>query len=192
MKLSTYAKKIGLSYRCVWDMYQNKQIPGAYQLPSGTIIVPENDITLNQYPNQVVLYARVSSYQQKDDLERQADRLYQFAIANGYTIYKIIKEIGSGLNENRQQLNKILIDKNYNKIIIENKDRITRFGFRYIEILFQEQKRTIEIINPCEEKTEIMQDFISIVTSFCAKIYGQRRCKNKATKIIQELENENN
>lgn len=186
MKLSTYAKQLGISYRCAWDLYNNNKIPGAFQLPTGTIIVPNNNIK-NDSPNQVLLYARVSSHQQKDDLERQADRLYQYAIANGYQIYKSVKEIGSGLNDNRQQLDKILQDKNYNKLIIEHKDRLTRFGFRYIELLFKEQNRTIEIINMSEEKTEIIQDFISIITSFCAKIYGHRRCQNKSKKIIEEL-----
>jgi predicted site-specific integrase-resolvase len=192
MKLSTYAKQLGISYRCAWDLFDHNQIPGAFQLPTGTIIVP-NDHIQNASPNQVLLYARVSSHQQKDDLERQADRLYQFAVAKGYTVYKTVKEIGSGLNDNRQQLNKVLEDKNYNKLIIEHKDRLTRFGFRYIELLFKEQNREIEVINLAEEKTEIMQDFISIITSFCAKIYGHRRCQNKSKKIIKELQdNESN
>jgi len=192
MKLSAYAKQLGISYRCAWDLFDHNQIPGAFQLPTGTIIVP-NDHIQNASPNQVLLYARVSSHQQKDDLERQADRLYQFAVAKGYTVYKTVKEIGSGLNDNRQQLNKVLEDKNYNKLIIEHKDRLTRFGFRYIELLFKEQNREIEVINLAEEKTEIMQDFISIITSFCAKIYGHRRCQNKSKKIIKELQdNESN
>lgn len=157
MKLSTYAKKLGISYRCAWDLFNNNQIPGAFKLPTGTIIVPDYD-NAKHYPKQVVLYARVSSYQQKDDLERQADRLYQFAISKGYNIYKIIKEIGSGLNDNRQQLVKILQDKNYDKLIIEHKDRLTRFGFNYIDILFKEQNREIEIINQTEEKNDIMND----------------------------------
>jgi len=188
MKLSNYAKKLGVSYRCAWDHFRENKIKGAYQLPTGTIIVPDiDDYIQNDYPNQVVLYARVSSNQQKDDLERQADRLYQYAIANGYKVYKIIKEIASGLNDNRQKLNNILQDKNYNKLIVEHKDRLTRFGYNYIELLFEEQNREIEIVNQAEEKDDLMNDLISIITSFCARIYGQRRSKRKTEKIIKEL-----
>jgi len=173
---------------CAWDHFRENKIKGAYQLPTGTIIVPDiDDYIQNDYPNQVVLYARVSSNQQKDDLERQADRLYQYAIANGYKVYKIIKEIASGLNDNRQKLNNILQDKNYNKLIVEHKDRLTRFGYNYIELLFEEQNREIEIVNQAEEKDDLMNDLISIITSFCARIYGQRRSKRKTEKIIKEL-----
>ena len=193
MRLNKWAKEQGIAYMTAWRWFHKGILPvKAIQLPTGTIIVP-NDHIQNASPNQVLLYARVSSHQQKDDLERQADRLYQFAVAKGYTVYKTVKEIGSGLNDNRQQLNKVLEDKNYNKLIIEHKDRLTRFGFRYIELLFKEQNREIEVINLAEEKTEIMQDFISIITSFCAKIYGHRRCQNKSKKIIKELQdNESN
>jgi len=187
MKLSDYAKNLGISYRSAWNHYKNGKIEGAYQLHSGTIIVPDIDDTKYLYPNQAVLYARVSSNQQKDDLERQADRLYQYAIANGYKVYKTIKETGSGLNDNRQKLNNIIKDKNYNKIIVEHKDRLTRFGYNYIEMIFDEQNRKIEIINQNEEKDDLMHDLISIITSFCARIYGQRRCKRKTESIIKEL-----
>lgn len=189
MKLSKYAKQLGISYQTAWNLYKQNKIPNAYKLSSGTIIIPEEPALISDYPKQVLLYARVSSNQQKDDLDRQVIRLESYAIAKGYTIYKTVKEIGSGLNDNRPLLNKSLFDKNYNILIIEHKDRLTRFGFNYINFLFQEQNRNIEIINMQDMKDDIMQDFVSIITSFCARIYGQRKSKRKTEQIIKELNN---
>ena len=76
---------------------------------------------------------------------------------------------------------------------MEHKDRLTRFGYNYINILFKEQSRTIEIINYQEDqKEDLIQDFVSIITSFCTRIYGLRRSKRKTEQLIQELENDKN
>jgi predicted site-specific integrase-resolvase len=191
MKLSEYAKKYSLTYVSVYNHYRKGLIPGAFQMPSGTIIVPDEVNKEFLYPNKIVIYARVSSPGQKDDLDRQAERLNMFATAKGYSIYKIIKETASGLNENREKLNSILQDKNYSILLVEHKDRLTRFGFQYIKMLFDEQKRTIEIVNEEEEKSDLIQDFVSVITSFCARIYGQRKGKRKTEIITRELNNEN-
>ncbi len=189
MKLSTYAKKLGLTYRTVWRMWKEGKLD-AYQLPTGTIIVREETEGL---PNKVCIYARVSSSENKSNLEKQAELLKEYSIARGYQIYKVVEEIGSGVNDNRKKLNQLLIDKNYNKLIIEHKDRLTRFGFNYIKILFNEIGKEIEVVNEAEnDKQDLMQDFISIITSFCARLYGLRRSKRKTEKIIKELKDEKN
>jgi len=187
MKLSQYAKENNLTYNAVWRQWK-KGILDAKQLPSGTIVVNENPIS----SNVCVLYSRVSSSQNKNNLESQADRLYQYAIAKGYQVYKNIKEIGSGVNDARPKLIDILKDNNYSILVVEHKDRLTRFGFNYIETLFKSIGKSIEVINLSEDnKSDLLEDLTSIITSFCARIYGLRRCKRKTEKIIQELkENE--
>lgn len=188
MKLSDYAKKLGVGYRTVWRLWKSGKL-NAYQLPTGTIIV--KTLEKGNFPNKVCIYARVSSSENKDNLKRQSERLKEYAIAKGYQIYKIVEEIGSGVNDNRKQLIRLLKDKNYSFLIVEHKDRLTRFGFNYIKILFNEIGKDIEIVNESEnDKEDLMQDFISIITSFCARIYGQRRSKRKTEKIIKELQDE--
>ena len=188
MKLSVYAQKLGLTYKTAWRLYKDEKLD-AYQLPTGTIIVREEII--NKLPDKVCIYARVSSSENKDNLKRQGERLKQYAIARGYRIYKIIEEVGSGVNDNRKKLSQLLKDKNYNKIIVEHKDRLTRFGFNYIQILFNQLGKEIEVVNETKnDKEDLMQDFISIITSFCARLYGLRRSKRKTEKIIKELKNE--
>jgi len=188
MRLKEYAKKHGITYQTAWNHFKAGKIKEAYKLESGTVIVPEKEN--NGLPNKAIVYARVSSYQQKDDLDRQLKRLEEFANANGKIIYKSIKEIGSGLNDNRQKLNAILLKKDYNEIIIEHKDRITRFGFNYIQMLCEEQGKKITIINQNENKNDLIQDFVSVITSFCARIYGNRRSNKIKDKILEQIEKE--
>jgi len=188
MKLSKYAQKLGVSYRTCWRLWKAGKLD-AYQLPTGTIIVKEE--IKDKLPDKVCIYARVSSSENKDNLKRQGERLKQYAIARGYRIYKIIEEIGSGVNDNRKKLSQLLSDKNYNKIVVEHKDRLTRFGFNYIQILFNQLGKEIEVVNEAtNDKEDLRQDFISIITSFCARLYGLRRSKRKTEKIIKELKNE--
>lgn len=187
MKLSQYAKQNNLTYNAVWRQWK-KGIIDAKQLPSGTIVVNENN---NKNKNICVLYSRVSSSQNKNNLETQNDRLYQYAVAKGYQIYKSIKEIGSGVNDTRPKLIDILTDNNYSILIVEHKDRLTRFGFNYIETLFKSLGKSIEVINLSDNnKEDLLEDLTSIITSFCARIYGQKRCQRKTEKIIEELKND--
>ena len=186
MKLSSYAKKLGISYKTAWRYWKDGKLD-AYQLPTGTIIVNENP-GRNQ---GVCIYARVSSAENKKNLDSQAARLTEYCIAKGYRIHKVIKEVGSGVNDNRRKLNALLNDDNYALIVVEHKARLTRFGFNYIRLLLQKTGKDIEVVNEADDdKQDLMQDFISIITSFCARIYELRRSKRKAEKIIAELKND--
>lgn len=182
MKLSTWAKNKGLNYKTAWNMFKRGEL-NAEQLPSGTIIVKEiNESPRDEYN---VIYCRVSSSQNKNNLDYQAERLINFCNAKGWRIHEIVKEIGSGLNDNRPKLLQILSKNKATRIIIEHKDRLTRFGFNYIKTLYHGE---IYVVNEAEsDKHDLIQDFISVITSFCARIYGQRRTKRNTEKIISSL-----
>lgn len=99
-----------------------------------------------------------------------------------------MQEIGSGLNDNRPKLLKLLNDVNVGYIIVEHKDRLTRFGFNYIKALLESRGGSIIVINEVESnKEDLIQDFVSVITSFCARIYGQRRSKRKTEKLLEGL-----
>ncbi len=184
MKLSDYAKKLGISYRTAWNWFKSGKLD-AVQMPGGTIIVKDE---INKKQEYIIVYARVSSSENKNNLDSQAERLTQYSIARGYKINEIVKEIGSGVNDNRQKLQKILSDGKATKIVVEHKDRLTRFGFNYLTTLLEKQGCHIEIVNEAgNDKDDLMQDIISIITSMCARYYGLRRSKRKTNKIIQEL-----
>lgn len=185
MKLSQWAKQNSVSYRTAWNHFKAGKIQGAYQLSSGTVVVPD-DALKEEF---TVVYTRVSSSKNKENLKKQSERLVDFCLANGWEVNLIIKEIGSGLNDNRRQLLKILEDGEATRIVVEHKDRLTRFGFRYIEVLCKHINCKLVVVNQAENNEEdLVQDFVSIIKSFCAKIYGQRRGRRKTEKIIEELQ----
>lgn len=140
------------------------------------------------------MYARVSSSENRSNLESRADRLQQFCSAKGWVVNEVVKECASGLNDNRPKLSKIFTERKATKLVIEHKDRLTRFGFNYIKMLFNDCE--IIVVNECETDQDLFEDFVSLVTSFCARIYGKRRTKRKTEQIINALEkddvNDNN
>jgi putative resolvase len=160
--------------------------------PNGYHRIPESEINkylLNNSNNKVILYARVSSHQQKDDLERQKLKLKEYAINKNYEVIIELNDIASGLNDNRKNLFKALelIKLNKaNKIIITHKDRLTRFGYKYLEYMINSYNSEIEVIDNSEIKEDYVKDLINVVTCFCAKVYG-RRSKKQIRTIIESL-----
>lgn len=183
--LGKYAKQHGIQYRAAWNRYRRGQIPGAFKDEFGKILIPEDG---PQRPDKTAVYARVSSSQNKDNLDAQASRLVQFSNANGWAVSAVVKEVGSGLNDTRPKLLKLLEDPSYTRIVVEHKDRLTRFGFAYIQVLADARKTELVVVNQVDDdKQDLMQDFVSLVTSFCARLYGLRRTKRKTEKLIAEL-----
>jgi putative resolvase len=183
MKLSDYAKSIGVSYKTAWRMWQRGEL-NAEQLPSGTIIVK-----FNQSINKgVIIYTRVSSSENKSNLDSQAQRLELYCIAKGYQIKRIIKEVGSGVNDRRKKLISELTKDDYSLIVVEHKARLTRVGFNYIKVLLNQLDKDIEVVNLASDVTDdLMHDFVSIITSFCARLYSIRRRTRKTTCLIECL-----
>lgn len=186
MKLSEYARKTGITYRTAWNWWKQGKLSG-YQTPSGTIIVTEIDQPVRDHV-RVVLYARVSSADQKADLERQLQRLRDYASASGFVVAKEVSEIASGLNDNRPKLNRLLSNADVATIMVEHQDRLTRFGFNYIKLLLESQGRSVIVINESDTQNELVDDFVAIVTSMCARIYGRRQAKRKARSVRDCIE----
>jgi predicted site-specific integrase-resolvase len=190
MKLSEYAKEKGITYKTAWNWYCNGDIPNAIQMPSGTIIINETIPVINEENNKVVIYGRVSNASRKLELNYQIERIESFCIARGYQIEKIYKEVASGMNDNRKQLWKML-DASPKIIVVENKDRLTRFGFRYLKNLLKQLGTEIIVIHENEsDETDLIKDLVSIITSFCCRLYGMRRGYKKAQNIKYSIEND--
>jgi putative resolvase len=186
MKLSQYAKQQGISYSTALRWWHQGVIRG-YQAPSGTIIVETQGKPAGP-EERVAIYARVSSAEHRENLERQAERLTHYCTIRGYQVVKLVKEVGSGVNDSRPKLLSLLRDPLITRLVVEHKDRLTRFGFRYIETLLEIQGRMIEVVNPAENnKEDLLHDLASIVYSICARLYGQRRAKRKAERLVEQL-----
>ena len=128
-------------------------------------------------------YCRVSTNTQQDDLECQIDNVSNYCIANGYQ-FKIIKDIGSELNYKKPGLThliELICTNQIDRIVINYKDRLVRNGFELIEQICRLHNVTIEIINLTENinTNELVEDVLSIITVYSAKLYGSRSHKNK-------------
>jgi len=186
MKLSHYARKMGISYKTAWRWYKAGTLD-AYQTETGTVIVRDAS-DVHPVTGRIALYARVSSIGQKEDLDRQMHRLKDYAAAKGYQVAKEVTEIASGLNDRRPKLEKLLADTSIGTIVVENRDRLTRFGSHYIETLLEAQGRRVEMVFASDTGDELVEDFVRVITSMSARIYGRRQSKRRAEKIKQCVE----
>lgn len=183
VKLSKYAKMTDTSVRTLWRRIKDGTLEVEYS-ETGRVFVNIEEIVKTNL--KVCVYARVSSSENKENLERQKERLISYCNAKGYSVSKVVTEIGSGLNDERKKLESILMDKTINLIVVEHKDRLARFGTNYIQKLLALEGRKIEIINPqTNDEDDLMQDFVSIITSFVARLYGRRRSKRLTEQIIK-------
>ena len=147
----------------------------------------------------IVIYARVSTRNQKDDLQKQVDFLKQFCNAKGMIVNQCIEEFGSGWNDNRKKWNKLFDDVMGNRIktiIITNQDRFIRFGYDWFEKFCEKFNTKIIIVNneTLSPKEELVQDMIAILDVFRCRLYGLRKYKNQIKEdeeIVKELQNGN-
>jgi len=140
MKLSSWAKEQGIKYITAYRWFRKGILPvHAIQLKTGTVLVYPK----KEKEGKAVIYARVSSADQKEDLNRQIARLVEYANKNGISVDETITEIGSGLNGHRKKLYKILSNDKFSTIIVEHKDRLVRFGFEYISASLKASSRKI-------------------------------------------------
>ena len=148
---------------------------------------------------RAVIYARVSSSDQKSDLERQIEYLTKYCTAKGYRVIDVLSDIASGLKTNRRGLLKLfnyIVNKEVDVVVVTYKDRLTRFGFEYLEYFFKQNGVRIEVVygeEPKDAYQELVEDLLAIVTSFAGKLYGMRSHRKKRLvqgfkRLLEEVE----
>ena len=188
MKLSVWARRQGISYQTAWRWVKDDVMPVPWrQLPTGTILV---DTSSDKLAGGVALYARVSSHDQRADLDRQLARLSVYAAEHSLHVVESVSEVGSGLNGKRRALLRLLSDARIETIVVEHRDRLARFGSDYIEAALAASGRKLIVVDPSEMKDDLVADMISILTSFCARLYGKRSARNRAISIERALARE--
>jgi predicted site-specific integrase-resolvase len=153
------------------------------QLATGTVLVRVQ----SHEPHMVALYARVSSADQKADLDRQLARLVEFAAREKLVVADSAAEIGSGLNGHRKALMRLLRNASVGTIVVEHRDRLARFGFEYIESALASANRKIVVIDANEVKDDIVRDLHEIIVSLCSRLYGKRSAERRAKKAVEAL-----
>ena len=197
-------KRLGISFITLkWWIYSGKV--RAVKTPTGRWMIPESEIERiisgreGVKEIRAIIYARVSSSDQRADLERQIQYLTQYCSAKGYRVVGILSDIASGLKINRRGLLKLfnyVVNKQVDVVVITYKDRLTRFGFEYLEYFFRQYGVRIEVVygdEPRDAYQELVEDLLAIITSFAGKLYGMRSHKKKKLvqgfkKLLKEVE----
>lgn len=187
MKLSDWARANGVNPRYARRLFNEGKIPGARQISERIVLVDEPESTTS---GSTVIYARVSSSDQKDSLDSQVGRILTWASSNGHTVSQVVKEVGSGLNDGRKKWNKILSDPSIDTIIVEHRDRASRFGFDQLNSALSASGRTILVVDESEVEDDLVRDMVEILTSFCARLYGRRGASAKAKKAMEVIDGE--
>ena len=203
-KTGELAKMIGKQTRTVQSYCTRGEINCIIISSGKTIIIKEEGINylkksnlLYEDDNKIdLIYARVSTNKQKNrgDLDRQIEYITREIITKNPKNLKIFLEVGSGLNDNRKELKKLLdmvMNNEVDRIFILYKDRLTRFGFNYLEQICNKFGTEIIVISEeIQEKSiqeELAEDIISIIHSFSGKLYGMRnKIKEKLDKELSD------
>ena len=184
--MSTWARQQGLSYKTAWRLWKAGKLPvPAEQLATGTVIIHAAPVI---EPPAVALYARVSSGDQKADLDRQVSRLAEFSAKHGFWVVEAVQETGSGLNGRRQALLRIFRNPKVQVIVVEHRDRLMRFGFEYVEAALAAQGRRVVVVDGAEITDDIVRDLHEVIVSMCARLYGKRAAKNRAKKAMEAIQ----
>ena len=151
---------------------------------------------VNNNPDAVATYGRVSSHDQKKkgDLDRQCQRLSEYCAKKKYKVDYILKDVGSGLSDSRNGLNKLfdlVIERKINKVVIENKDRLTRYQFNVLSRFFSSYGIEIETVynKVCTDEEELTNDIMMLMAVFSGKLYGRRSAKRR--KELKQLKIDN-
>jgi predicted site-specific integrase-resolvase len=185
MRLVDWARRQGISYKTAWRWVKDDAMPVPWQqMPGGTILV---DVPMEAKPSAVALYARVSSHDQRGDLDRQLARLSRYAAEHDLHVVESVAEVGSGLNGKRRKLLRLLSDAKIAAVVVEHRDRFARFGSEYLEASLAACGRRLIVVDAAEMNDDLVQDMIAVLTSFCARLYGRRSARNRAISIERAL-----
>ena len=181
--LTAWGRLYGFDKATTSRLHHTGKLPAGLQieqLPNGRyyVIVPP------EQSGRCVVYARVSSADQKEDLDRQVGRIVEWATTQGYLPSEVVKEVGSGLNGNRRGLRRLLGDHTIGTIIVEHRERLCRFGFEYVEAALAGRGVRVVVMENEEVEDDLVRDVTEVMTSLCARLYGRRSARRRAERAV--------
>ena len=184
MRLTDWGRQFGLSTRASWQMYRDGRLPeGLVVEKVGKLLyvrVPDDELPADR----VVLYACVSSSDQAFDLVCQSERLQVFARKQGWSDFEVVMETGSGLNGKRSKLLRVLRLPGRTRIVVEHRERLTRFGFELLEASLVGRGGGVVVMDDEELEDDLVRDVTEVLTSLCARLYGRRSAARRAQRAL--------
>ena len=190
MLVKEWARLEGLHPQTVWKWCRQGTMPvPVEQTPTGMWLIHDPKYETASQPSpagsRTVCYARVSGGGRKGDLQRQADRLKAFAVGMGVEHPEIVTETGSGMDDKRRKLNRLLSDPTVGTLVVERRDRFARMNMGLVESALKAQGRRIIVVDDTEPDDDLVRDMTEALTSFCARLYGRRAAKRKTDAALR-------
>ncbi|MFF2378589.1 IS607 family transposase [Streptomyces xiamenensis] len=178
-----------MSPHTAYRWYKNGTLPvPAQRVGPRTILVNIEAAATPGAVGGLGLYARVSSHDQKADLERQVARLSEWAAKVGHRVVRVEAEIASGMNGCRPKAKRLLADPAVTTVVVEHKDRLGRMNVELVEAALSAHGRRLVVLDDGEVEDDLVRDVAEVLTSFCARLYGRRSAKNRARKALEAAE----
>ncbi|MFF1570163.1 IS607 family transposase [Streptomyces sp. NPDC058293] len=186
MNLTEWARVQGVNPHTAYRWFREGTLPvPARRVGPRTILVNTDANSSPSVTGGVGLYARVSSHDQKADLECQTARLSAWAVKAAHRVVRIESEIASGMNGGRAKAKRLLADPKVTCVVVEHKDRLGRMNVELVETALSATGRRLVVLEDGEVEDDLVRDMVEVLTSFCARLYGRRSAKNRAAKTLQ-------
>jgi len=186
MNLKEWAVANGVHPHTAYRWFREGTLPvPAKRVGPRTILVNVDAHTSPSATGGVGLYARVSSHDQKDDLERQVARLSEWAAKAGRPVVRIESETASGMSGGRPGARRLLADAKVAIVVVEHRDRLGRMNTELVEAALEAAGRRLVVLDEGEVQDDLVRDMAEVLTSFCARLYGRRGAKNRARKALE-------
>jgi putative resolvase len=187
MRLKDWAAQQGIHYQTAWKWFRDGKLPvPALQTPSGTILVqPDAPDAVPQPGGGLGLYARVSSHDQRADLDRQVSRLTQWAATAKAPVVRVEAEVASGMTGRRVKLRRLLADPAVTTVVVTHRDRLARMNAELVEAALSAHGRRLVVLDDGEVTDDLIRDMVEVLTSFRARLYGRRSARNRALKALR-------
>ncbi len=185
MNLKEWAASTGIAYITARRQYAAGTLPVPTYRIGRLIMVGEPVTGAVPAAGQVAVYARVSSADQKPDLDRQVARVTAWVTGQRLAVSRVVTEVGSALNGHRKKFLALLRDPDVSMIVVEHRDRFARFGAEYVEAALAAQGRRLLVVDPADVDDDLVRDVTEILTSLCARRYGRRAAANRARRAVE-------
>ena len=183
MNLAAWAERNGVARVTAYRWFRAGLLPVPARRVGRLILVGE-PIGEAGLRARAAVYARVSSADQKADLDRQVVRVTAWATDQQITVDKVVVEVGSALNGHRRQFLVLLRDQSVHRIVVEHRDRFCRLGSEYVQAALAAQGRELVVVDAAEVDDDLVRDMSEILTSMCARLYGKRAAENGAKRAL--------
>jgi putative resolvase len=185
VNLTEWARAQGIHVQTAYRWYREGTLPVPARKVGRLILVsPETATGAARKTEGAGLYARVSSHDQKSDLDGQVARLSAWAADPGLPVVRVEAEVGSGVSGSRAKVRRLLSDPAVTVVVVEHRDRLGRMNTELVEAALSAHNRRLAVLDDSDVTGDLVSDMVEVLTWFCARLYGRRSARNRALKAL--------